>query len=451
MPHSETSISPTHGPATKTFFRFVIPSVLSLLAISTASLVDGFFVGNFVGTEALAAVNLLVPFLSLQFGIALMFAVGGSVKAGVSIGKGHYQLASEIFSSIVIFISVLNLLIIPFTLYFSDELFVALGASNDTKAAMFEYFSIICLAMPIQLFGLVIYYFIRADNHPELGMHALILGAACNIGLDMIFIYYFNWGLKGAAWATLIAQLVQAAFIGQYFFSPERHLKLTPLKNAFKQLKSSAFNGFSEFVNEFSIGLVILVFHWIINRQSGTEGIAAFSVINYLIFISLMTYYGIVDAMHGLLSQNFGAGLIHRIKIFMRYAVSLIAALSLLLVTCLYLFKSQAISFFLDAGALQAREMTELYINIIWPLFLFNGFNVLISSYLTAAEKAKQSCSVALSRSLILPISLALLLDIIYSGHAYIYALPLAEGISFVLAVTLFAYYRPSKLPAPAS
>lgn len=438
--------SPDSGPVVATFFRYVIPSTLSLLAISTASVVDGFFVGNYLGAEALAAVNLLMPYFALLFGIALMFAVGGSVKASIYIGEKKYASASSLFSQIFFVVLVIALLAVPLSLIFSEYLFSALGATPSLYPLMQSYFEVFCFVTIVQLSCLVMYYFIRADNKPELGMRALMLGAFINIALDALFIGKLGWGIEGAAWATLIAQVIQLVYISSYFFSGRNNLKLSwPVFNV-KELGFSAFNGFSEFINEFSIGLVILVFHWVISRQSGVEGIAAFSVVNYLIYISLMVYYGIIDAMHVLLGHNFGAQRIDRVKAFMRIAAISIATLSIILVVMLHVFEEPIIGFFLEDGAEQARQLAQNFLHIIWPIFLFNGFNVLICAYLTSAELALHSSIIAMLRSLILPIGFVLLLSITFPEIGFLYAVPVAEALAFVFALIFFVNYRPTLL-----
>jgi putative MATE family efflux protein len=446
MSKNLTDTSPGSGPIVATFFRYVIPSTLSLLAISTASVVDGFFVGNYLGAEALAAVNLLMPYFALLFGIALMFSVGGSVKASIYIGEKKYALASSLFSQIFFVVLVIALLAVPLSLIFSEYLFSALGATPSLYPLMQSYFEVFCFVTIVQLSCLVMYYFIRADNKPELGMRALMLGAFINIALDALFIGKLGWGIEGAAWATLIAQIIQLVYISSYFFSGRNNLKLSwPVFNV-KELGFSAFNGFSEFINEFSIGLVILVFHWVISRQSGVEGIAAFSVVNYLIYISLMVYYGIIDAMHVLLGHNFGAQRIDRVKAFMRIAAISIATLSIMLVVILHVFEGSIIGFFLEDDAEQARQLAQNFLHIIWPIFLFNGFNVLICAYLTSAELALHSSIIAMLRSLILPIGFVLLLSIMFPEIGFLYAVPVAEALAFVFALIFFVNYRPTLL-----
>jgi Na+-driven multidrug efflux pump len=446
MSKSSINDSPESGAVVATFFRYVIPSTLSLLAISTASVVDGFFVGNYIGADALAAVNLLMPYFALLFGIALMFAVGGSVKASIYIGEKKHNLASSLFSQVFLVVLAMTVLAVPLSLAFSEYLFSALGATSSLYPLMQSYFEIFCFVTIMQLSCLVMYYFIRADNRPELGMRALMLGAFINIALDALLIGRLGWGIEGAAWATLIAQAVQLLYISSYFVSGRNNLRLFFPTFKVKELAFSAFNGFSEFINEFSIGLVILVFHWVISRQTGVEGIAAFSVVNYLIYISLMVYYGIIDAMHVLLGQNFGAQRIDRVKEFMRIAAISIATLSIMLVIILHTFEGPIVGFFLDEGAEQAQKMAQNFLHIIWPIFLFNGFNVLICAYLTSAEQALQSSIIAMLRSLVLPIGFVVLLSLMLPKIGFLYAVPLAEALAFLFALAFYFHYRPTLL-----
>ena len=130
----------------------------------------------------------------------------------------------------------------------------------------------------------------------------------------------------------------------------------------------------------------------------------------------------------------------------MTYASSFIAVLTLFLVVSLHVFKPILANFFLEENDTKTLSLTYEFIAIIWPIFLFNGFNVLISVYLTSAEKALQSSLIATSRSLALPIFLVLLFSYFFSGHHFIYAIPLAEAFTFLLAIIFFNRYQPSKI-----
>lgn len=434
------------GPIIKTFLSYAIPSILGLLAITTASIVDGIFVGQFVSAHGLAAINLLIPYLSLIFGLALMFSIGGAVRAGYYIGQKRFKAASDVFSLCLVTIIVIGLSFLFFSWLFTDSILGFLGTPTSMMPLVRPYFHIISAVLVIQTSTMVMYYFIRQDNAQTLASIALISGAIINIILDAVFIIIFEWGLKGAAAATAIAQTLQLLMLSRYFLRSQKKLSFSFSRYHQSELKPVMFNGASEFINEISGGLVILVLNWILVSRLDVEGIAAFAVINYLIFISLMLYYGISDALHLVVSQNHGAQNRLRISQFMLTAVVGILCISLSLTLCLVYFPEHISSLFLDKTAEHTMHLSKQFISLLWPLFLINGVNVILSIYLTAIQKPMPSMAIALSRGLVLPIVLLLVLSWLFPEPKFLIALPLSEWLTFLLAIFLFILYRPAKV-----
>lgn len=434
------------GPIIKTFLSYAIPSILGLLAITTASIVDGIFVGQFVSAQGLAAINLLIPYLSLIFGLALMFSIGGAVRAGYYIGQKRFQSASDVFSQCLLIIVVIGLGFLLFSWLFTDAILLFLGTPASILTLIRPYFLIISAVLLIQISTMVMYYFIRQDNAQTLASVALISGAIINIILDAVFIIVFEWGLKGAAAATAIAQTIQLIMLSRYFLRSQKKLTFSFIQHNKSEIKPVMFNGGSEFINEISGGLVILVLNWILVSRLDVEGIAAFAVINYLIFISLMLYYGISDALHLVVSQNHGARNTRRISQFMLTAIIGILCISISVTLCLLYFPEHISSLFLDKTAEHTMQLSKHFISLLWPLFLINGVNVILSIYLTAIQKPIPSMAIALSRGLFLPIVLLLVLSWLLPEPEFLIALPLSEWLTFLLAILLFIRYRPIKL-----
>ena len=433
------------GPIIPTFLRFAIPSILGLLAITTASIVDGIFVGQFVSAEGLAAINLLIPYLSLIFGLALMLSIGGAVRAGYYLGQKRFAAASDVFSQCLIAIVVIGLSFMLLSWFFGDSILGFLGTPESLLTLIRPYFYIINAVLVVQISTMVMYYFIRQDNAQTLASSALISGALINIVLDALFIIVFDWGLKGAAAATAIAQVIQLIMLSRYFLRAKKTLSFSLTQQHWSEIKPAMFNGGSEFINEISGGLVILVLNWLLVSRLGVEGIAAFAVINYLIFISLMLYYGISDALHLVVSQNHGAQNVQRIRQFLLTALSCILLISISLTLCLVFFPEQISRLFLDETAEQTLLLSQQFIALLWPLFLINGVNVIMSIYLTAIQKPIPSMVIALSRGLFLPVLLLLLFSWLLPEPEFLIALPLSEWLTFIIAIVLFSWYRPSK------
>ena len=446
MQASNTNNDVLNGPIISTFLKFAIPSILGLLAITTASIVDGIFIGQFVSSAGLAAITLLIPFFTLIFAIALMFSIGGAVRAGSYLGQSNIKAASAVFSKCLISILVVSLLFMSFSLILDLQILTLLGAPEELVTLVLPYFHIICVVLVLQVTSMVLYYFIRLDNRQKLGTFALVAGALINIALDALFIINLEMGLKGAAMATLAAQIVQMLILSTYFLSKKRRLRLLLRPGNWSEVVKVAYNGLSEFVNELSGGMVILLLNWLLIIHQGVSGLAAFAVINYLIFISLMIYYGIADALHLLISQNHGAAQAKRIRDFLITAMVIVLSLSLSIISVLLLYPEWLIQLFLQDDAVESQQLSAQFILLVWPLFVVNGLNVTLSVYLTAMQKPLPSMLVALTRGLVLPAALLLLFVALLPDKQFLIALPLAEWLTFIFALVLCWKYSPSNI-----
>ena len=159
------------GPIVHTFIKYMMPSLLGLIAMTSASLVDGMFIGNYEGVTALAAVNLIIPITTLLFGVSMMISIGGSVRGGKYLGEKNTAAASAIFSKTLIFMVVYGLIVIALGLMFEAEIFATLGADKTLFPVMSEYYRIIFPFLFFQFIVIQIYFFIRLDGFPKLSGH----------------------------------------------------------------------------------------------------------------------------------------------------------------------------------------------------------------------------------------------------------------------------------------
>lgn len=418
------------------FLRYSIPSAIGLVAITTASLVDGIFVGRFIGSDALASVNLLIPVLTFWFATILMVAIGGSVKAGSHLGQHNLAAASRTFSQNLLLAMGLGLAFLAAGLTLDDWIFRLLGAPPHLVVYLKPYLTILLLGLPLHFAAIVFYYFLRTSGQPSRASIGLIVGALSNIALDMVLIGYFKLGIAGAAAATVTSQIVQFTLLGWFFyrFSPlrfsARHLQLP-------EFRQSLTNGFSEFINEISTGLMIATVNWLVLLHMGVSGVAAFAVVNYLQFTSLMLCYGFVDSLHVLVSQNHGAGNNQRARHFYLTAIGCVVGLGVATLTVIFTSYPAIVRIFLpDAPAAQV-DLSLTLIYLVWPVFLLNGFNITTCAYLTATGQALASAFLTALRSLVLPVGLLLIFGLLLDRRDFLMALPIAEMLTF-LAVVLF-------------
>lgn len=432
------------GPISSTFYRYLLPSLVGMLAMTSASLVDGLFIGNIVGIEALAAVNLIIPIMSVLFGVGLMLSIGGAVRGGKYLGEKNNKAASAIFSKTLITVLLYAAVVISLGLVFETTLFRMLGATPELFALMSEYYRVIMPFLVMQLCTIVLYFFIRLDGYPSLTASALVVGAALNIILDYLFIYVYQWGLFGAALATGLSQLAPLLILLSYFFIKQRKLHFSIRQSGWQEVFKSAYNGISEFINEISAGVIVSVFNWMLIQRAGVEGVAAITVVNYLLMLGFMVFFAIGDTSQVMVSQNFGAKNAHRIRQFLLIAGVNIVIVSLL---CIAVLVSQSetliLMFVKDEGSEKTVALALEFVGYIWPAFLFVGTNMLISSYLTSIHLPFQSGVVALCRSLILPFTFLITLYWFFDDYRFVFALSLAEVMTFIIATAYFIRHRP--------
>ena len=443
---SEKDNQALQGAIVPTFFKYLALDVLGLIAMTSAMLVDGLFIGNYVGVTALAAVNLIIPISTLLFGVGMMLSIGGSVRAGKYLGEYDRPAASAIFSKTLVSMALYGVAAVSLALAFEERLFTGLGATPELFPAMSEYYRIIMPFLLAQLIVLALYYFIRLDGYPNLVATALTIGALVNIVLDYLFIGLFGWGLTGAAFATGISQALPLPVMMLYFLKPGRRLRFAIRQRNWNEVFQAAYNGISEFINEVSGGIVALILNWMLLQRIGVSGVAAITVVNYTMLLGYMMYFAISDTIQVMISQNFGARNAMRMAAFLRTAAGTIAVLSAVFITVLLTASEPIIRLFVDEGDSAATvTMATEFVTYIWPLFLFAGVNILISGYLTAIHRPFQSGIVALCHSLILPAAFLVLAYWLLSDQRFVVALPVAEAATCVLAVALFMRYLPTR------
>ncbi len=441
-----------NGPVLITFFRYFIPSIVGMLAMTSANLIDGMFIGNLVGVRALASVNLTIPFLALLFGVGLMLSVGGSVRGGKYLGEKNIAAASAIFSKTFICVAAYGALVITIGLVFENQVFRALGAQESLFALMSDYYRIVLPFIFFQLGTIVLYFFIRLDGFPTLSAIALVVGSVLNIIMDYIFIAHFQWGLKGAAFATGLSQLLPFIVLMLYFLHKKRKLHFQFKQKNWSEVLHAAYNGISDFINEISAGIITFVFNWMLIRRAGVEGVAAITVMNYLLMLGYTVFFAVSDSTQVMISQNYGAKDAARMLRFLAVAAVNIGVVSLV---CIFILTSQSEAliwvFLADNGSDSTVKLAVQFVYYIWPVFLFVGLNMLISSYLTAIHLPFQSGVVSLCRSLILPTSLLLVLYFIFDDYRFVLALPIAEAFTLALALFFFIRHEPHKAIADRS
>jgi len=428
------------------FFKYIIPSLLGLLAISSASIIDGYFIGNYVGSTALGAINISYPITTILFGLALMFAVGSSVIVGKLMGEKNVKEASNIFSKSMISVSLVSIVVCLFLFMNLDFILNLLNVEGELREQTFNYLPILLVFLPFLMSAIVLDYFVRVDENPNLSFLALLSSSFINVLLDYIFIVKFNWCISGAAYATGISQLAIILILIPHFFSKKATLQIIKPYGSWLSMLKTLKNGASEFINESSAGITVMVFNYIMLQNFGAQGVASYTIIGYFIMISLMISFAISDGVQPIISKNYGAKYFKRIKSFLKLGFLTIIIIETIITLLVLTMPELLVGIFLNDSEIQTKEITIEFISYAWPAFLFLGVNILITSYLTAVQKPIYSAIIAILRSLVLPILFIFLLSYAFGNKGVFMALAVTEFITFVIAVTIFINNRPKKI-----
>lgn len=424
------------------FFRYLIPSIIALLSVSSATIVDGLMVARFIGHEAVSAVNLLIPPLTFMFGLSLMFAIGNAVQATYYLGQAKNKDVQRVFSNTALVVGGIAIVAVTIAYVLQESIFSILGAPEEILIYLRRYFSVLLIGVPFQLLSVVFYYFIRSLGYPRQATWGLMLGASINIVLDVIFLGVLKLDIASAAWATVMAQITQFSVL-LWVVRSKGNMVWKPSLHRIKEVFQAAMNGLSEFINEISVGIVIGVMHWILGTQYGVDALAGFALVNYGVFLNVMICCAVAEVVYTLASQRLSVGDNNGAKIYRHLSIGFIFVFS-----CAYSFTLIVLGpkLFLFLYPESAAEFAEYYLKWIWPAFILCGFNMVISAWFTGCQMITQSTLIAMSRSLILPLIFLWVLMECFNSYPPVFSFVLAEILTVMLSIILLWVDKPRKL-----
>lgn len=420
----------------KDYFKHVFPSILSMLFISLFTIVDGIFVARYVGTKALAAVNITYPIYNLGFAFIIMLSVGGSALISISLGKGDKTRANNYFSLITLAIIASTTVSAIVCLFNIKGLLSMLGVSSELYAYSATYAKILIIAIPFLGLKVSYEYFLRIDDCINLSLGITVIGGVTNIVLDYLFVAKFGFGIAGAGYATFIGIVVSAVIGAIHFIMKPKNLSYIIPKMDLKFLKDASINGSSEMVTELSGGITAIIFNVTLIKYAGAEGVAANSVLMYILFIFISVAIGITMGIQPVISYNYGASNHNIIRDIMKKSVYTIGGFSIATFILIQAFGHYPIELFLR-NDINTAELASGGLRIFSIALLISGFNILISGYFTAINNGKISALISFSRSIILLIPAILILPDLFGFNGIWMAIPVAE-VGTVLLTMIF-------------
>lgn len=419
----------------KQFFKFVIPSVVSMLVFNLYTMVDGIYVARFVGEHALSAVNISMPYVNFIFAFSILFSVGTSTVVAIFRGENKMKSANETFTRNTIFLTVCALIITLLALVFQNELALFLGASEVTLPYVHDYLGVLIWFTFFFIVSYSMEVLVKTDGFPKLATAAVTVGAVTNIVMDYVLVVQVGMGIRGAAIATGLSQVLTFTVFTIHFLGKRGTIhwcKTTLDLSVYKRIIPI---GTADFITELSAGTIIFLFNHAILKHIGDNGVVTYTVITYIYNIVMMTFTGISQGMQPLVSFYRGRREEKTCRLFLRYALYSTFAMSLLaLAICLFMTPA-LVSIFIDASRTELFAYTVHAFRIYSLCYLVIGYNIVCSGYFAAVEKSGYSFTISLLRGFVLIAASIWLMGELFQGEGIWYATLVCESSTLVVSI----------------
>ncbi len=425
----------------KNILKFAVPTIAMSVFMSFYTMVDGLFVSNLIGTDALSAINLTAPIIQLVTAISTMLATGGSAVIMKKMGEHKSEEAKEDFTFLILVNVFVGLAMCTVGYLIMGRIFAGMNLSADVERYCVEYLSrYLIFTVPILLMNNFTLYMIASEK-ATLSLICSVSGGVLNMALDYLFIARFQMGIGGAAIATGLGYSVTAV-AGMFVFSRKKsllHFKKPVFR--FKVLANAAANGCSEMATALVTGIITMMFNWTMLRYVGENGVAAVTIIMYVLMFASSLYTGYSYGVAPMTSYYYGEQNHEKMKKLVTTSLKVIAGISLVTVAASFLLTKPLVSIF-------ARPDNPVYglavtgNRICTIALLFIGFNIFASGMFTALSNGVVSAVLAFSRSFVFMLITMIVLPLFFGVNGVWLATPAAELMALVLSGAMLLKYR---------
>ncbi|QDI92136.1 MATE family efflux transporter [Salicibibacter halophilus] len=429
-------------PVRRVLFRYLFPSMIGMMLMAVNYVVDAVMVGNKLGALSLAGINLASPVYTLFVGISIWVGVGGATLYSQRMGAGERERARQIFTHSVILIIALTAIVCVTALTFHEPLVFALGANAETAPYASAYLNVFLV------FGLVLTLenacsiFVRNDGSPTLAMSALITTAVSNFIMNFIMLYILGWGLREIAYGTMIAAGLGFLVLSIHFFQRKNNLKLVKFRFEKALFLITIALGFPSFLVELGISIFTIAHNVAFSWLLGTDGVAAFSVINYVHTMMLLLFLGLGQGVQPVISYFHGARAADKKREALRLSIITGTAVGFVFMILGQTGANVIIQVFGNLPE-QVAELATTGIRLFFLSYLFLGLNFVAMTYFQSIGHVKKAVLITAGRGIVFMLLFLFTLPAVFdSANAAWFAVPLAE---VTVAALLVLYYFTAK------
>lgn len=426
----------------KKLIRFTLPSILMMIFTSIYGVVDGFFVSNYVGAEAFASVNLIMPVIIILSAVGFMIGTGGNALVAMTLGQHDEKRANEIFSMLIYILIFLGICLSIAMAVFMPKMARILGATDIMIDDCVIYGRISMVSLTFFMLQTSFQSFMVTAARPHFGLYITIVAGVTNMVLDLVFVGILGFGVAGAAWATVASEIVGGSVPLIYFIIPNKSkLNLVKAGIRFRPLIKVLSNGASEFMTIISSSFVNMLYNLQLMKIAGEKGVASFGVIMYINFIFTGVLFGYAFGSSSIVSYHYGAENYKELRSLFSKSIKIIGIASLISFASAQIFAIPLIKIFFSYSD-ELIHMTTHGFRIYSIAYLMIGFNGYASSLFTALNNGKVSATIAFGRTLVFQVASILILPQIFGLDGIFSSIIVAEFLAIMVSMFFINKYK---------
>ena len=427
----------------KLLIKFSIPSIVGMFVNALYNIVDKMFLGQ-VSSLAIGGVHLTFPVSLALMAFSMLIGIGGNSLSSIRLGEGRIEESKKILGNAFILMIFASLSLSAILFFFADPILKILGSTEALHPYSLGYLRILIIGIPFQMIGFGLNFFIRGEGSPVTAMGTMLIGAITNIILDYVFVIKFNWGVEGAAIATVIGQFFSFIWVMLFLFSSRSSLKITKdsIKLNTSLIKEFLALGIAPFGMQLSSGLVVTIFNWQLKTFGDDVAITAMGIVQSLSTLAFMPIFGINQGSQPIMGFNYGAKKFDRVKKTFNLAATAATIYITFCFIIIMLYPEKLIQFFIDAK-LTSDTVLDVYIEALrvtsYALPVL-GYQILSSNYFQATGKPIIGAILSLSRQLIVLLPILLILPRFFGLYGVWLVYPVSDFISFLVTLGFRSY-----------
>lgn len=434
------------APIGKLLVEYSIPAIIGMTLTSLYNIIDSIFIGHGVGALAISGLAITFPLMNLLVAFCTLVGVGGATLSSIRLGQKDKKGAEDILGNVAILCVINAIFYGGLAFIFLEPILFFFGASEATLPYARDFMQVILLGSPISYVMIGLNNIMRATGYPQKAMLSSMLTVGCNIILAPIFIFVLNWGIRGAALATICSQFIGMLWVLYHFYSPKTYIRFQRHSMRLKQhIIANIFAiGMSPFVmNVCACCIVIFINNRLLN-YGGDMAIGAFGILNRIQMLFVMIVMGITMGMQPITGYNYGAQHFDRVKRTLKLGITAGCIITTLGFIIGELFPGIFVGMFTDNYELTDEATLALRIGIL--SFPVVGAQIVITQFFQSIGKARISIFLSLSRQLLFLLPGLAFLPPFYGVEGVWFSMPLSDALAFAVAALMLAYHYKKKM-----